>query len=173
MRFDVSGVPVPARVGVVVLVGLVLQLSLVARGQLFGVAGDVMVVIAVAAGFHAGPDKGAIIGFATGLAVDLVLTTPLGLTALVFAGVSYASGLFAANLIRAMPLAVVALSAVAAPAAVAVWVLLGVVFGQDHLLDAPLLPILLVASLVAALAAPIVSPVVRWATADPLARVRR
>lgn len=173
MRFDVTEVPVPVRVGLVVLAGLVLQVSLVARGQILGVAGDVMVVIAVAAGFHAGPDKGAVIGFATGLAVDLTLTTPLGLTALVFAGVSYASGVVAGNLIRAMPLAVVALSAVAAPAAVAVWVLVGVVFGQDHLLDAPIGPILLVAALVAALAAPIVSPAVRWATADPLARVRR
>ncbi len=173
MRFDITDVPMPVRVGLVILVGLVLQLSLVGRAQLFGVAGDVMVVIAVAAGFHAGPDRGAVIGFATGLAVDLTLVTPLGLTALVFAGVGYASGLFAANLIRAVPLAVVALAAVAAPTAVVVWVLVGVVFGQNHLLNAPLIPILGVTSLVAALTAPLVSPALRWATADPMARVRR
>ena len=41
--------------------------------ELFGVQGDLMLLVAIAAGLAAGPDRGATIGFAAGLAYDLML----------------------------------------------------------------------------------------------------
>ena len=47
------------------------------------VAPDFMMLLAVCAGFVAGPDKGAVVGFAAGLVSDLFLqSTPFGLSAL-------------------------------------------------------------------------------------------
>jgi rod shape-determining protein MreD len=167
-----STLPVPARIALVVLGALLVQQTVVGRFELFGVSGDLMVVLAVAAGYHAGPERGAVVGFAAGLAVDLLVSTPLGLTALVYTGVGYGVGMVASTLIRASRLTVVVLAAVAAPVATGTWVLIGILFGQTHLLDAPLPRIALVASLVAALAALVVGRVVRWAVIDPHDRVR-
>lgn len=164
-------VPVPLRVGLVIGAALVLQLGVVNQMGLFDVSGDLMVVVAVAAGYHAGPERGALIGFVTGLSIDLLLVTPMGLSALVLTGVGYISGLVATNLIRESRLMVVVLATAMAPAAVGVWVLVGALFGQSHLLDAPLLSIGLVTALVALAAIWLVSPVVRWAVSDPHHRV--
>lgn len=164
-------IPVPLRVGAVIAAALVLQLSVVGRIGLFGVSGDLMVVVAVAAGYHAGPERGALIGFVAGLSIDLLLVTPLGLSALVLTGVGYISGLVATNLIRESRLMVVVLATALAPTAVGAWVLIGALFGQTHLLEAPLLPIGLVTALVALAAIGLVSPVVRWAVSGPHPRV--
>jgi rod shape-determining protein MreD len=169
----IQALPVPARVGALIFGALVVQMSIVNRIEVAGVSGDLMVVVAIAGGFHAGAERGAVIGFATGLAVDLLLTTPLGLTALVFTGVGYVSGLFAANLIRSSKLAVVALAAVAAPGAMGSWVLIGALFGQTHLFDAPLVAIMLVSSAVAAVAVVAVGPLMGRAVVDDHHSLRR
>lgn len=168
----VEMVPVPVRVGVVLFVALVVQLAAVNRIELFGATGDVMVVVAVASGFTLGRERGAVVGFATGLAVDLVLTTPLGLTALVFTGVGYVSGIVATNLLRSSRLAVVALAVVAAPVSVLLWAVVGALFGQSHLLDAPLMRVAAANAMVALATIWVVFPVVRWAVEDPHRRVR-
>lgn len=165
--------PVGVRVGLVVFSALLLQLSLVNRIEFGGVTGNILVVVAVTGGFTAGAERGAIIGFAVGLAFDLLLTTPLGLTAVVYTAVGYVSGLVASALIRTTRLAVVALATVAAPSATLAWVLVGALFGQTHLLDAPLLAISLVGSLVAFVAVWAIAPAMRWATHDPYHQVRQ
>lgn len=165
--------PVPARVALVGFVALLLQLSVVNRIEIAGVTGNILVVVTVAAGFTAGPERGAIIGFALGLAFDLLLTSPLGLTAVVYTVVGYVSGLVATALIRESRLAGVLLAALAAPAAMFIWVVFGALFGQAHLFDAPLLAIALVAALVAFVTVWLALPVMRWATLDPYHQVRQ
>lgn len=166
-------IPVPVRVGLVIVAALILQLSVVNRIGLFGVSGDLMVVVAVAAGYHAGPERGAIIGFASGLAADLLIATPMGLTALVLTGVGYVSGLVATNLIRESRLMVVFLATVMAPVSVGAWILIGALLGQTYLLHAPVLSILSVSALVAMGVIWLVSPVLGWALADPHQRLRQ
>ena len=48
----------------------------------FGAHGDLLLLVPIAAGLTVGPERGAIAGFVAGLAVDLLVTTPFGLTAL-------------------------------------------------------------------------------------------
>lgn len=165
--------PLGVRVALVAFVALLLQLSLVNRIEIAGVTGNILVVVAVAGGFTAGPERGAIIGFGVGLAFDLLLSSPLGLTAVVYTVVGYVAGKVATGMIRSSRLMGVALAVLAAPAAMFTWVVVGALFGQTHLLDAPLLSIALVAALVAFAAVWLVLPAMRWATLDPYHQVRQ
>jgi rod shape-determining protein MreD len=106
---------VPARAVLVVVAALVLQISLVADLRVAGAVGDLMLVVVVAAGLTGGADRGATYGFAAGVAYDLVLDTPFGLSALTYALVGYAVGMAAAVLMRTSgwwPLAVAAAAGV-------------------------------------------------------------
>lgn len=166
-------VPVGARVGLVAFVALLMQLSVVNRIEVAGVTGNILVVVAVAGGFTAGPERGALIGFGVGLAYDLLLTSPLGLTAIVYTVVGYVAGKVAAALIRSSRLAGVVLAVLAAPIAMLTWVIVGALFGQSHFVDAPLQKISLVGALVAFGAVWLVLPAMRWATYDPYHQVRQ
>jgi rod shape-determining protein MreD len=165
--------PPAVKLPLVVFAALLVQLSVVNRIELWGVSGDVLVVVAIAGGFVAGPERGAAIGFAAGLAIDLLLSTPLGLTALVFTVVGYVAGIVSVNLIRSSRLTLFALVALSAPAAVGAWVVIGALFGQTHLLDAPVATIALVVTIVALIVTPLVTPALHWAATNPDHRAMR
>jgi rod shape-determining protein MreD len=79
-----------------VLVGLVflsLQTTIFNDMRPFGVCLQVMVLLAAASGLARGSEAGAIAGFIIGLLYDMVLTTPMGLCAAVFAVIGYVAGL--------------------------------------------------------------------------------
>lgn len=78
-----------------VLVGLIalsLQTTLFADVRPFGIAAQVMLLLAVAAGATYGFEVGAIAGLTLGFMYDCVLNTPLGLCSLVFGGAAAAAG---------------------------------------------------------------------------------
>ena len=78
-----------------VLVGLLflsLQTTIFNEMRPFGVSIEVMLLLAAATGLAKGSETGAIAGFVVGLLYDMVLTTPLGLCAVVFAVVAYLAG---------------------------------------------------------------------------------
>ena len=62
----------------VVVVALALQLTVVLDVRVSGVHPDLMVGLAIAAGLAGGTQRGAIIGFLSGVVLDLFLPTPLG-----------------------------------------------------------------------------------------------
>ena len=84
---------VPLRAVVVVVVALLLQIAFVADLRVAGAVGDLLLVVVVAAGLTGGAERGAFYGFGAGVAYDLVLDTPFGLSALTYALVGYAVGL--------------------------------------------------------------------------------
>jgi len=132
---------------VVALVTL-LQVALVSSLRIFGVAPDIVLLVAVAAGVAAGPERGAVTGFVAGIAYDLFLQTPLGLTALVCALASYGAGLFQLPLASHPRWWRAGCVVVASALGVAGFVALGVVLGQDELLGVPLLRVAAVVALV-------------------------
>ena len=78
-----------------VLVGLfVLSLQTTVFNDMrpFGVCMQVMLLMAASSGLARGRETGAVAGFVVGLMYDMVLTTPLGVGAAVFAGVGYLAG---------------------------------------------------------------------------------
>jgi rod shape-determining protein MreD len=90
----------PLRGALVVLVALVAQIAIVADLRVGGAVGDLMLLVTIAAALTGGPDRGATYGFAGGLAFDLVLDSPFGLSALTYALVGYGIGLVCAGLFR-------------------------------------------------------------------------
>ena len=71
------------RVGLVVLLLLLVQSTVILSIDLGGMHPDILWLLPITAALLAGPETGAVVGFWAGLAFDLVLPTPFGLGALV------------------------------------------------------------------------------------------
>jgi rod shape-determining protein MreD len=89
------------RAGLVLILALAFQAAFVAEMEVFGAHGDVLLLVPIVAGLTAGPERGAIAGFAAGFAVDLLVQTPFGLTALTYCLVGYGVGALQTGVLRA------------------------------------------------------------------------
>lgn len=153
------------RLPLTVLLCLVLHTTLLNEIRIAGVMPDVMLLVAVAAGLEAGPGYGAVIGFASGMLADLLLPTPLGLSALVFTLIGYIVGLAKAGLLRDSPWFPVAVAFVASSAGVALFALIGSMIGETGLVNAHLATIMLVVGITNAVLALPVLRLMRWSLA--------
>jgi rod shape-determining protein MreD len=152
-----------ARISLLLVVGLSLQLSVAPSLQLFGVQGDLMLLLALSAGLAAGPDRGAAIGFASGLLYDLMLQTPCGLSALTYALVAFTIGSLQDTVLRAAWWIPVTTAAAGSALGVILYVVFGTVVGVEFLgVSIPKVAIV-VAVLNAVVAGPTIHAM-RWAT---------
>lgn len=161
------------RLPVMLLATLLLQTTILVRMRLFGVMPDCMLLVAVAAGITGGPVRGATIGFASGMLIDLFLPTPLGLSALVFTFVGYGVGVANAGVLRSAWYIPVLTAGAASAAGVALYALVGSVLGEQ-MLSARLVTIVAVVGVTNAVLAPVAVRFVRWSlgslsTGTPLA----
>jgi rod shape-determining protein MreD len=153
------------RLLLLIVTTVVLQVTLFPDLRMFGVAPDVGLVAAVAVAYHEGPERGAVYGFANGLAIDLFLQTPLGLSALSFALVAYATGALQSGLTRTSRWFAPALGAIGGLGGGLVFVAVGALAGQEQVLALRSVPVLLLASAYDAVLAFPVFRSARWATA--------
>lgn len=82
-----------ARLVLLIIAALIFQVAVVDQVVVLGDHADLMVVLAAAAGLVGGPQRGAAAGFLLGLAADLLVITPYGLSALTFVLVGFVCGL--------------------------------------------------------------------------------
>jgi len=151
-----------ARTSLVIFFVLVVQHSLLDAVRLSGAHPDAVLLMAAAAGYVGGPERGATVGFFTGLAADLLLPTTFGLTALVGCLVAYAVGTATSGLVRdSRPLAVLALTA-GTVAGLVGYAVLEAVLGLAGAISVDLAPALVVATPAAAILALPVLWLVRW-----------
>jgi len=71
---------------------VVIQQTAVSQISVFGVSADLSPLVVMAVGLLAGSLPGAVMGFGTGLLVDIVLVQTLGVTALLYIAIGYWSG---------------------------------------------------------------------------------
>lgn len=154
---------VATRVSLVLVLALTLQLAVGSRLEVFGVQGDLMLLVAVSAGLAAGPQRGASVGFAAGLSFDLLLQSPFGLSALTYSLVAYLAGSLQDSVLRAAWWIPVVTAATASALGVILYGVFGTVVGED-LLGLSLLRIAVVVGLLNGIAAPLLLRLVRWAT---------
>jgi rod shape-determining protein MreD len=83
-----------ARLAVIVIVGVLLQLSFFSRVAVFHTSPDVLPALVVTLGLLGGTMAGAVSGFSIGLLVDCLLVAPLGGSSLVLLSTGYLAGLF-------------------------------------------------------------------------------
>src|SRR5436305_2559064 len=144
-----------AKVPLILLLFLVVELTVLDRLRVFGAGPDAMLLLAVVAGIVGGPRVGALLGFAAGILLDLFLETPMGLSALVFCLVGYAVGNIQGGVLRASWWIPVVTTLVAAAAGELLYAVVATVVGQPHLMTTHLLVVAGVVRLFAAVAAPL------------------
>ena len=149
----------------VVLTALVVHLSLLSRLRVLGVMPDGMLLVAVAAGIAGGPGRGAVVGFLAGMAVDVFLTTPLGLSALVFSLVGYGVGTVQTGILRSAWWIPVTTAFVGSAAGEVLFAVAGAVVGEPHLVNVHLLLVAVVVGGENAALAPLAVRIVGWAVA--------
>ncbi len=88
------------RLGALIVVIVVTQVAVFPHLRVLGVVPDLGLLVALAVGYHEGPEAGAIVGFVAGFGFDLFLETPLGLDALTYAIVGYGIGVLETGLFR-------------------------------------------------------------------------
>jgi rod shape-determining protein MreD len=81
-----------ARIAVLVVVVVFVQIGVVSEVPVFGVAVDLSPLLVAFVGLLCGSTVGAVTGFAVGLLVDLTLVQTLGVTSLIFTLVGYWCG---------------------------------------------------------------------------------
>lgn len=152
-----------ARITLVLFSAAVLQRGLFSQLRVADVAVDVLLLLAISAGMMLGPERGAIFGFFAGLTLDLLVQTPLGLSALVYCLVGYGTGLMQGTVLRAnrfWPLVLVAGSSVGA---IALYAVVAEVLGQSNAFS-PRLPVtMLVVAIANVLLYPVARRIVKWA----------
>ena len=131
--------------------------------RVFGVAADILLLVAVAGGISGGPESGATLGFVAGILADCFLQTPFGLSALAYCLVGWGVGSFQTRILHATWWIPVVTAALASAVGVMLFVVVGLVVGQNQLWSWRVMPILGVTSLWAAMLSPIVVRAVRWA----------
>jgi rod shape-determining protein MreD len=116
---------------VLIMLLVILQVTVFPHLRLAGVVPDLGLVVAIAVGFREGPEAGAIAGFTAGLAYDLFLSTPLGLSALSYALVGYFVGVVEGGLMRVPAWLPTVLGFIGGLAGGLVFIGIGVLVGVD------------------------------------------
>jgi rod shape-determining protein MreD len=151
------------RLALLLVAVVLLQTAVLPHLRIGGVAPEIGLVVTVGVAFTAGPSAGAIFGFAAGLALDLFLSTPLGLSALAWSLTGYAVGVLQGAVLRASWWFPIALTFVAGVVGGLLFCVVGAIVGQGQLWGFSALRTVLGSALYGALLAPIVFPVVRFA----------
>jgi rod shape-determining protein MreD len=81
-----------ARCGALALVAVILQISGLGSGRVFGAYVDLVPLVVAAVAIYAGSTSGAAMGFATGLLLDLLVGQTMGASSLVLTAVGYGVG---------------------------------------------------------------------------------
>ena len=160
----------PVRLGIVFVVALVIQLTVFVDVRIFGVAPELLALVAVVAAFFVGPERGPVIAFVAGLLWDVYLPTPLGVSAVVFAVVAFVVATLNEGLFHDTRTQLVGVVAVGSAASVTGYALLGAIVGEGGLISADLIVIALVVGASNAVLAPIAAPIMAWALAAEVDR---
>lgn len=80
------------RLALLAFLCVVIQEAAISQISIFGTSADLTPLVVMSVGLLAGSVPGAIMGFAVGLLVDMVLVQTLGVTSLLFIGIGYGAG---------------------------------------------------------------------------------
>jgi len=151
------------RVLAVLLTALIAQATLLTEIRIQGATVELMMVIAILAGFHGGPERGMFVAFFAGLLQDSLISVPLGLHALVFPPLAVAVSSLEQRMVRLTPVADALALLLASTAGIFMIVAAGLLFGLSPFDPSILLTrILIAAAMTTAIAIP-VNRAVRWA----------
>ena len=152
------------RVRIVLALGLTLlvHLTLLSRLRIDNIRPDALLLVALMAGLVAGPERGAVVGFAAGLLSDLFLQTPFGLSALAYCLVGFAVGSLQSGILRAAWWIPVVTALAATVAGTVLYGVLGAMVGQTDFVSPRLAVIAAVVGCMNAALAPAAVRLMGW-----------
>lgn len=150
------------RLAVALLLTLLLHLTALADIRLAGVRPDAPLLLAVVAGLVAGPERGAVTGFCTGLLADLFLPSPFGLSALVYCLVGFAVGSLQSGILRSAWWIPVLTAFGGSAAGIVLYAVLGATVGETEMVGPRLPLIALLVGLMNAALAPAAMRLMTW-----------
>jgi rod shape-determining protein MreD len=148
---------------VVTFILLMLQSTVMLSVRISGVHPDLLWLLPITAALLDGPETGALVGFWSGLAFDLILPTPFGLSALVGCVLGFSMGMATAAVdkraVWLKPVAALFGSVVADM----LFAVLGAVVGQQQMVQIDFFALFLVVALSSVILVLPVSRLMRWA----------
>ncbi len=151
------------RVLLITFVLLLLQSTVMLSVRIDGVHPDLLWLLPITAGLLDGPQTGAVVGFGTGLAFDLVLPTPFGLSALVGSIVGFSVGMAAGTMVERPGWLTPVAAVVGSVAADMLFAVLGAILGQQQMVEVNFVALALVVGVAAAVVVIPVNGAMRWA----------
>ena len=82
----------PIRLVLLAFAAVIIQEAAISQISIFGTSADLTPLVVMSVGLLAGSVPGAVMGFCTGLLVDMVLVQTLGVTSLLYIAIGYWSG---------------------------------------------------------------------------------
>lgn len=120
-----------ARLGALIVGGVLLQITALSQLTFFGASADLSPLVVASVGLLAGAEYGAVVGFAVGLMVDLTLLQTLGVSSLLFTLIGYLAGRYGEVRDPTAPLAPLAAGAGATIAATAGYSIVQMMLGVN------------------------------------------
>jgi rod shape-determining protein MreD len=161
---DVSG-RAALRLALVVFVVLMVQQTVVLDVRIGGVHPDLLWLLPITAALVDGPETGAVVGFWSGLAFDLVLPTPFGLSALVGSLLGYAVGMLSIPVDPEAAWLKPVAALTGSVAADMLFAVLGAVFGQEQMVQVDFVALFVMVSISSVLLVYPIGRMMRWALA--------
>lgn len=131
----------------------IIHLGIAPHMRIAGVAAELPIGLAVAAGLAGGVERGALFGFAYGFVIDLFLFTPIGLSALVYGTVGWLSGHVFMDRVEESPMLASLAVGVGTALGLGGFAALGIALGEDALSAHPVGRIMVVAASINAVVA--------------------
>jgi rod shape-determining protein MreD len=149
--------------GALVILGVLLVQSTVGLDiSIAGVHPELVYLVPVAAALVEGPEAGTVYGFAAGIAADLLLPTPFGLTALVACLLGYSVGRATQSADKTLWWLAPVVAFLGSATAVMLYAVLGAILGQDEMLKVNLGAVIGVVGVTNALLALASVRLMRW-----------
>ena len=145
----------------IIVTAVLLQSTVFSQLRLLGVRPELLYLVTILIALNEGPSEGAVVGFTCGLAQDMFLDQPMGITALTLTLLGYAVGMARQYIVSPSPLVPTIVVAVATALGVGFYEIVTYLLGQ---FDAGFTYAVKVALLTAAYNAvltPILSPLLR------------
>jgi rod shape-determining protein MreD len=151
------------RVVLIVAVVLIIQQALMDALKVRGAHPDLMLLLPIAFGLVGGSERGAAMGFVSGLLADLFVGTPFGLSALVYTLVGFGVGMTGGDRLGGGWWVTPLTATLASAAGVVLYAGLGAAVGEGQMLHAHLATVTIVVAVVNGLLAAPTARLARWA----------